>query len=296
MSPHDDERDDSELVRLNKFLADHGVASRRKCDEMIAAGEVLVDGHPETRLGVKIDPAAQRVEVDGRVLEPRRLRHRYYLLNKPSGVVCTNDERELRKRAIDLVNDRDKGRIYTVGRLDEDTVGLILLTDDGEFANRVMHPRYEVEKTYLVRVRGRIDDEALDQVRRGVHLAEGRTAGARIVVRKRNESSSTLLVTIREGKNREVRRVFARVGAKVIALKRTRIGTLDDRGLRIGQWRHLTKAEVEGLLALASGEGREEGEQRRPRGARRARPGGGPRSRPPHERRRSSSADRSRGR
>jgi 23S rRNA pseudouridine2605 synthase len=241
-------------VRLNKYLAAHGVASRRRCDELITEGKISVDGLPATDLGVKIDPARQRVEVDGVVLKSDDLRHRYYLLNKPAGVVCTNDEREQKPRAIDLITDRKKGRIYTVGRLDEDTVGLVLLTSDGDFANRVMHPRYGVPKTYLVKLLGRIDDEAVQRVRDGVYLSEGRTGGARVLVQQRSLKLSKLLVTLREGKNREVRRVFARLGHKVLDLKRVRIGPLDDRGLRIGQWRPLTRGELQELVDWVDGE------------------------------------------
>ncbi len=252
------------LVRLNKYLADRGVASRRKCDELIASGKVLVDGQPVTVLGSKVDPAAQKVEIDGRVFAPGRCRHRYYLFNKPKGVICTNERREARKRAIDFITDPDRGRIYTVGRLDEDSTGLIVLTDDGEFTNLVAHPRHGVPKTYLVKVRGRVESEALEKVRKGVHLSEGRTSRIRVRVYKRTTSFSTLSVTLYEGKNREVRRVFARVGFNVLELRRTRIGNLSDRRLKAGQWRPLLRAEVDDLVAVAKGE-REVVPESRPR-------------------------------
>lgn len=238
-------------VRLNKFLADCGVGSRRGCDELIAGGKVMVDGLPVTELGSKVDPATQRIEVGGRILGQGSAARCYYLLNKPSGVVCTNERRETRPRAIDLVTDKDKGRIYTVGRLDEDSTGLIVLTNDGEFAQQVAHPRYGVPKTYRVRVQGRISDEALQKVREGIHLSEGKTAGARILVKRRTAKTSTLSVTLREGKNREVRRVFARVGYKVASLERTDIGPLSTRGLKTGKYRTLSREEVESLLHLA---------------------------------------------
>ena len=271
---------DDGKVRLNKFLAEHGLASRRRCDEMIESGAVFVDGAPETRLGTRIDPTRQTVEVDGVVLKPEDVRHRYYLLSKPAGVVCTNDERELRRRAVDLIRDPKAGRLFTVGRLDEDTVGLILCTNDGEFANRVMHPRYGVPKTYRVRVHGRISDEALNDIRDGVYLAEGRTAGARVLVQKRSERFSTLVVTLQEGKNREVRRMFAKVGAKVASLIRTRIGPITDRGLKPGHWRPLTREEVGALLAVSRGEEvapiLRKKRMRRPRRAPKLRPPGAP--------------------
>lgn len=260
---------ESPLVRLNKYLASHGVASRRRSDELIVEGKVTIDGEIVTDLGLKVDPTVQTVEVDGVVLKPEQVRHRYYLLNKPAGVVCTNDHREQKPRAIDLITDRKKGRIYTVGRLDEDTVGLVLLTNDGDFAHRIMHPRYGVPKTYMVKLLGRIDDEAVQQVREGVHLAEGRTAGARVLVQQRSAKVSRLLVTLREGKNREVRRVFARLGHKVLDLKRTRIGPLDDRGLKAGRWRPLTRGEVTELLEWVDQESTAEREDRRSSGRRR---------------------------
>ncbi|MEC8493735.1 MAG: pseudouridine synthase, partial [Planctomycetota bacterium] len=236
------------FVRLNKFLADNGVASRRASDEMILGGKVLVDGEIITQLGTKIDPSEQVVEVDGVRLESDPRERRYYILHKPAGVVCTNEVRETRPRAIDLVTDPRKGRIFTVGRLDEESKGLLLLTSDGEFAERIAHPRYGVPKTYLVKVPGRITDDAVMKVREGVHLAEGKTSGARVLIKRRTATSSTLEVTIQEGKNREVRRVFARVGYKVQSLTRTRIGPLGIRGLREGKWRALSREEVEALV------------------------------------------------
>ena len=262
-----------QLVRLNKYLADHGVASRRRCDELIVAGQVTVDGAPVNELGLKIDPDKQVVEIDGVILKPKDARRRYYVLNKPSGVVCTNEPRETRPRAVDLVTDPRKGRIYTVGRLDEASLGLILLTNDGTFANRIMHPRYGVTKTYLVKVRGEIDDAALQKVREGVHLSEGRTAGARILVERRGRDHSLLTVSIREGMNREIRRSFAKVGYKVLELRRTRIGPVTDRGLKTGRWRELEREEVEALL---SGE---EKPKTIPRGRGAKRRGFGPRPR-----------------
>jgi len=240
-----------ELVRLNKYLADQGVASRRACDELIAKGKVTIDGEMVTELGVKVDPYKQLVEVNGVNLRPENTERRYYVLHKPAGVVCTNERRETRPRAVDLVTDPNKGRIYTVGRLDEDSTGLIVLTSDGEFAERVSHPRYGVPKTYLVKVNGRVLDEEVQRIREGVYLSDGRTAGARVVVLKRSPQQSSLEITIREGKNREVRRMLARVGAKVKSLQRVRVGPLTIRGLREGRWRHLSREEVEALLTAS---------------------------------------------
>lgn len=246
------EIDEQEVwIRLNKYLASHGVGSRRRCDTLIEEGAVMIDGEIVSELGTKVQPHSQRIEVDGVVLKPEGLRHRYYILNKPSGVVCTNDERESKPRAVDLITDRKKGRIFSVGRLDEDTTGLLVLTNDGDFAHRVMHPRYGVTKTYMVKLVGRITEQEIDQVREGVYLSDGKTAGARVLVKQRGPRISKLEVTLLEGKNREVRRVFARVGHKVVDLKRIRIGPLTDRGLKVGHWRPLTRPEVTELLAHA---------------------------------------------
>jgi 23S rRNA pseudouridine2605 synthase len=270
-------------IRLNKFLAQNGVASRRGADELIARGHVTVDGRIVTELGRRVDPAREKVEVDGVVLQPAGERLAYYLLNKPKGVVCTNDPREARPRAIDLVTDKRKGRIFTVGRLDEDTEGLVILTNDGELANRLSHPRYGIEKTYWVDVRGRVDDEALERMRRGVRLSDGWGSFERVRVLKRHAERSILLVTLAEGRNREVRRVLAALGLPVRNLRRVEIGPLRDRRLKLGQWRVLTRSEV-GMLASASAAGA--GGKARERRARSA--GGGSRrpwsARGPHRR------------
>ena len=237
-----------EGIRLNKFLAQNGVASRRGADELIASGHVTVDGKLVTELGRRVDPAQQKVEVDGVVLQATGERLAYYLLNKPRGVVCTNDPREARPRAVDLITDKRKGRIYTVGRLDEDTEGLVILTNDGEFANRISHPRYGVKKTYWVDVRGRVADEAIELMQRGVRLSDGLGSFERVKVMKRHAERSILLVTLAEGKNREVRRVLAALDLPVRNLRRVEIGPLHDRRLKVGQWRTLTRSEVGELL------------------------------------------------
>ncbi len=246
------------LVRLNKFMAELGVASRRKCDELIVSGKVTVDGEPAVTLGTKIDPERQVVDVNGVILKPLGVRKRYYLLNKPRRVVCTNEPREQRTRAIDLISDRNKGRIFSVGRLDEDSSGLLLLTNDGEFTNQISHPRHSVPKTYLVKVRGRIEEEALARITEGVRLSEGKTSGAALHVERRANEATVLTITIREGKNREIRRVFAAMGYKVLRLHRVRIGALSDRRLKDGEWRPLTPEEVADLLDIANNKARAE--------------------------------------
>jgi 23S rRNA pseudouridine2605 synthase len=253
----------SEGIRLNKFLAQNGIASRRKADELIARGHVTVDGKLVTELGRRVEVDRQKVEVDGVVLRPTGERLAYYLLNKPTGVVCTNDVREARPRAVDLITDKKKGRIYTVGRLDEDTEGLVILTNDGEFANRISHPRFGVKKTYWVDVRGRVEEAALEAMQKGVRLAEGWGSFERIKILKRTGERSILLVTLSEGKNREVRRVFAALDLPVKSLRRVEIGPLRDKRLKKGHWRMLTRAEVGELLSAAAPQADGEGRPRR---------------------------------
>lgn len=240
------------LVRLNHYMAQCGVASRRASDEFISQGRVMINGEIVKELGTKIDPLRDRVVVDDRLLKPERAT--YVVLHKPAGVVCTNATREQKTRAIDLVSSV-KGRLFPVGRLDVDSEGLLLLTNDGQFADRMTHPRYGVPKNYDIVVRGQIEYEKIDKIRGGVWLAEGRTQGARIRVKRRGAERSYLEVEIREGKNREVRRMFSRIGYPVLRLKRTRIGPVTIRGLGKGKYRFLTKSEIDGLLHAASEEG-----------------------------------------
>lgn len=247
---------DPALVRLNKYLADNGIASRRRADELITEGEVMIDGEIVTKLGTKIDPLEHRVEVDGVVLRPEGERHRYYLLDKPSGVVCTNDRREARPRAVDLISDRRKGRIYTVGRLDEDSSGLVVLTNDGDLAFRLSHPRYRVPKTYRVIVRGKVTNDDIEKLRTGVRLSDFRSNFSKVRLLRAAPRTSTLLITLEEGRNREIRRVFVRLKLPVQSLRRVRIGNLSDRGLKVGSWRPLTRSEVAGLMEMCTaGEG-----------------------------------------
>jgi len=239
-------------VRLNRFLASAGVCSRRTADEHIAAGRVSVNGEVVTELGARIDPATDEVRHDGRTVEPER--PVWVLFNKPKGVVCTNAPGEQRPRVIDYLPDV-RGRVYTVGRLDLDSEGLVLVTNDGALAQRIAHPRYGVPKTYAVLLRGRIRREDVDKARGGVWLSDGPTAGARITVERLGRDRSYLKVTIREGRNREIRRVFAKLGYPVQSLKRVRIGPLSLHGLGSGKHRFLSRAEVAALTELARGEG-----------------------------------------
>ncbi|MFK7740740.1 MAG: pseudouridine synthase [Planctomycetota bacterium] len=238
-------------IRLNHFLARAGVCSRRLADEHIASGRVQVNGEIIRELGVRVDPIEDDVLFDGMRLEPEK--SVYVLLNKPKGVVCTNADNEQKKRVVDLLP-TIRGRIFTVGRLDMDSEGLLLITNDGAFAQEMTHPRYGVAKLYSVVVRGRVEDGVLDKARGGVWLSEGPTGGMQLKIDRMTKERSYLKVTLREGKNREIRRVFAKLGFPVVSLKRVRIGQLNLHGLRDGDWRFLRLDEVAKLRDLARSE------------------------------------------
>jgi 23S rRNA pseudouridine2605 synthase len=228
------------LERLQKVLARAGIGSRRACEDLIVAGRVAVDGVTVTKLGTQVDPARQRVSFDG---EPVRLERRLTLVvNKPRGVVSTNAPDEARPRVVDLVPYAAQ-RLYTVGRLDADSDGLLLLTNDGRLAEVLAHPRYEVPKTYVAEVAGDLTPEALAQMRAGVHLAEGPTGPAEVRVLKRSPRGARLEVTVRRGLNRQVRRLVARAGLKVTRLTRVAIGEIRLGGLEPGRARQLTMPE-----------------------------------------------------
>ncbi|MGB3966075.1 MAG: pseudouridine synthase, partial [Planctomycetota bacterium] len=235
-------------VRLNHFLAMSGVCSRRAADGLIRGGRVEVNGELVTELGVRIDPEQDDVRFDGSRVRPER--STYVLFNKPKGVVCTNARHEQKKRVIDFLP-TVKGRLFTVGRLDLDSEGLILLTNDGNFAFELTHPRFGVPKLYAVELRGRIEQRDIDKARGGVWLSEGPTTGMNVKVERTGKDSTFMKVTLREGKNREIRRVFAKLGYPVIELKRIRIGELTLHGLSPGEWRFLQRHEVDGLRAAA---------------------------------------------
>jgi 23S rRNA pseudouridine2605 synthase len=243
----------SARVRLQKFLAAAGLGSRRSCEEYILTGRVTIDGDVVTELGTTVDPDQQKVHVDGE--EIRSQKKRYYLLNKPPGYVCTTRDPAGRPRALDLVGD-DRARLFTVGRLDENSRGLLLVTNDGELANRLAHPRYGVRRTYEVQVAGNPTREILEQLKKGMHFAEGYFR-VRDVRRIGTRGKSTFLeLTLTEGQNREIRRLLARIGHKVIDLQRVGFGTLRLGKLAEGCYRPLRPSEIEELQDLASGKRR----------------------------------------
>ncbi len=229
------------------MLAAAGVGSRRDCEELIREGRVEVDRQVVTELGTRVDPLRQEIRVDTEVLrQPPRL---YYAVNKPVGVVTTNFDPSGRPRVIDLVPTEE--RVFAIGRLDRASEGLILVTNDGHFANRLTHPRYGVEKSYLVRVAGQPTTADLDRLKKGVYLSDGLCRVQSITAKKRQGKSTDLVMVLNEGRNRELRRILARVGHKVLRLKRIAVGPIKLADLPTGAWRKLLPAEVENLLSLA---------------------------------------------
>ncbi len=232
--------------RLQKVMAAAGVASRRQCEELILEGIVKVNGRVVDQLPAFVDPEHDTIAVDNRRLKPPR--HVYYLLNKPKGAICTNSDPQGRRRAIDLIDTRE--RVFCIGRLDADTTGLIVLTNDSELANRLTHPRYKVRKTYHAKVKGKIDAKGIERLKKGVWLAEGRTGEAGVKVVKSDLNESLLEITISQGLNRQVRRMLARVDVRIKSLKRIAIGKLQLGNLPVGKYRELTSSEVAGLRKL----------------------------------------------
>ncbi len=239
------------LQRLQRVLAQAGLGSRRACEELITAGRVTVDGQVASTLGTKVDPERQSIQVDGELVRMRR--HVYYMLNKPAGVLSTNRDEAGRPRTIDLVP--SDTRVYSVGRLDKSSEGLILLTNDGDLAQRLTHPRHGVTKTYLVRVVGQPTREQLNQLQSGVRLAEGIARVATVRVKKSQKNFSDLEMVLDEGRNREIRRVLAAIGHKVLTLRRIAIGPLRMGDLPSGASRRLEKAEIQALQRAAVGAG-----------------------------------------
>ena len=235
--------------RLQKVLAAAGIDSRRKCEELILSGEVRVNRKVVDELPVFADPEKDIITVYGKKI--RAAQKVYFLLNKPRGVICTNRDPRGRKKAIDLIHTKE--RIFCVGRLDADTTGLIILTNDSELTNRLTHPRYGIAKTYVVRINGEIAGEQVEKLKKGIWLAEGKTGRASVKILKRRHNESSVEITIRQGLNRQVRRMLAKIGLPVKSLTRTRVGKLTVRGLGVGKFRTLTKAEVAYLKKASSG-------------------------------------------
>lgn len=236
------------LVRLQKYLADCGVASRRKSEEMIASGRVKVNGKV-AQIGDKINPKKDDVTVSGKKIV-RIKKNTYIMLHKPRGFITTMSDEMDRKCVAQLIKDVS-ARVYPVGRLDRDSEGLLLMTNDGEFANALMHPSKHVPKTYRVTVRPGVTEEQLTQLSSGVIIDSGRTAPADVRVIQREESRTVIEIILYEGKNREIRKMCEVLGLEVARLKRTAIGSIKLGMLQQGKWRELTEEEVHKLSATA---------------------------------------------
>jgi 23S rRNA pseudouridine2605 synthase len=247
-------------VRIQKVLAEAGLASRRACEQLVLDGRVTVNGQVVTNLPWFVDPSADKILMDGAPVRRASAKKVYVLLNKPKGTVCTNADPKDRQRAVDLVAEVHQ-RVFPVGRLDAESTGLILLTNDGEFANRVAHPRYEVPKTYHVEVEGFLPGPDIEALKAGGLVLDGRpVAGVAVRVIQRNLRHTVFEVRLRESGNREIRRLMARLGYKVRSLRRVAIGPVGDRGLKTGHWRMLKPDEIRALTKAAKPEDAPEAE------------------------------------
>ncbi len=232
--------------RLQKILAAAGVASRRAAEKLITEGRVTVNGEVVRELGAKADGRSDIIRVDGKTIAADRTLF-YIAMHKPSGYVTTMSDPQQRPTVVDLLGDLPE-RVYPVGRLDYESSGLLLMTNDGDFTQKVSHPRGEVPKTYRVKVAGRLSREELKRLERGVALPDGLFKPEQLHVEKQNDQSVWLTLTLREGRNRVIRRAFEQMGRRVARLVRQSIGPIALSGLKEGAWRHLTDREVAGLI------------------------------------------------
>lgn len=234
-------------MRLNKFLSNSGVASRRKCDELISQGKVFVNGKVVSELGLQINEKKDKVTVEGKQIKlPSSFV--YIKLNKPKGYACTAHDEKGRKTIYELI-DTDE-RLFSIGRLDYDTEGLILLTNDGDFANKVAHPKYAIEKEYRVTVEGQIKESELAVLRKGVVVDGERMPSAKVEFLSADDNFTKLSVVIDEGQNRQIRRMFEAIGKSIRLLKRVRIGQVRLGGLKRGDYRDLTEDELNSLVGI----------------------------------------------
>jgi 23S rRNA pseudouridine2605 synthase len=240
-------KNDRRSERLNKIIASSGISSRRRADELISSGRVVVNGRIVTKAGSKAVWGLDTILVDGQRL-PGPPKKAYVLLNKPFGYVCTLHDPQGRPIVLDLLGDL-KERVYPVGRLDFDTQGLLILTNDGELAFRLMHPRFGVPRTYKALVEGTIEPQSVKKLRKGIMLDDGLTNPARVRMLEGGQGRSLLRITVSEGRSREIRRMLEAVGHKTIQLRRTGYGNLSLGTLKVGKYRHLTEEEVESLRA-----------------------------------------------
>src|SRR5438270_13221109 len=235
--------------RLQTLIASAGIASRRHAEELITSEQVSVNGKVITELGAKADPETDHIKVKGRLLNPllQKHEHVYVLLNKPKGYLSSMADPKGRPLVTDLIPSR-LGRLHPVGRLDFNTEGLLLLTNDGEFTNLITSARNRIAKVYEVKVKGVPPESAIDRLRRGIAIGKGeRTAPAKVRKLREIKANSWFELTLHEGSNQQIRRMFDSIGHSVVKLRRTRIGVLDDKGLPLGKWRRLKEIEVKRL-------------------------------------------------
>ena len=237
--------------RLQKFLANNGIASRRKCEELIKLGKIKVKGKIETELGTKINPEKDKIEFNGKIIKCENEKI-YILLNKPIGYVTTTKDQFSRDTVMDLI--KINKRILPVGRLDMYTSGALLLSNDGDFINKITHPKNEIEKTYNVTVVGKVTKQDIDNLSQGVEIDDNgetyKTKKEKVKILKIDEEKnlSRIQIVIHEGKNREVRKMCEAIGRKVLALHRSKIGNISVQDLQLGKWRYLKKAEIESFI------------------------------------------------
>ena len=237
--------------RLQKYLAECGIASRRKCEEYILQGKVKVNGEIVTKLGLKINENIDKVEFEERTIKKESSKKVYILLNKPIGYVTTTKEQFGREKVLDLV--KINRRLVPVGRLDMYTSGALILTDDGDFVYKVTHPKHEVEKTYIVTVHGEVSNEEIEKLKNGVKIEDYITSKAKVKKIQYNpeKNQTRLVITIHEGKNRQVRKMCKAVGKKVIALHRSKIGDIDVKDIPLGKWRYLNDKEIKQIVGAS---------------------------------------------
>ncbi len=239
-----------QLVRLNKYIAECGISSRRKADELIKSGRVEINGKICRELGIKINPQKDKIFVDGKQVlkldEPV-----YIVFNKPKDCITTTKDEKGRISVLDYVKIRQ--RIFPIGRLDRDTTGVLLLTNDGDFANMLMHPRYEIQKSYKVTLEQPIKPEDVFKLTKGIKLSDGVTQPAEVYVIP-NSKNKEVGIIIHEGKNRQIRRMFESLGYEIKKLDRIAYGHITTEGLKRGQWRHLTRKEIEYFKKLFKGD------------------------------------------
>jgi 23S rRNA pseudouridine2605 synthase len=235
-------------VRIQKVLASAGFGGRRACEQLVIDGRVSVNGHVHRSLPVMVDPQKDQVMVDGRTV--RQQKQVYFLMNKPKGVFCTTNDPDGRTCAVDLIP-QVRERLFTVGRIDGESTGLLILTNDGSLAQKLTHPRFSTPKTYRVEVAGCPTGDSLDKLRKGIWLPEGRSPAAQIEFIHKHKDHSVLEITLREGRDREIRRMLAKMGHNVRRLHRICMGKLSIRKVPVGGHRPLTRAEIEYLYKLA---------------------------------------------